>query len=84
MQDINHQSRNARGSSPPFQESKGGIDDRASGPHWLKEQTDGSRQVRECTAESADKEAVSLLPKEETTVRKNDAAESSEPRNIVR
>ena len=36
MKDIDQQSRNPRGSSPPFQHSEEWIDDGANGSHWVK------------------------------------------------
>jgi len=44
MQDINHESKSTRGSSPPFQESENWIDDGANGSHWVKMASSGSQQ----------------------------------------
>jgi hypothetical protein len=45
MQDINHQSRNPRGSSPPFQELERWIEDGANGSHWVKTLAVGSQAL---------------------------------------
>jgi len=36
MQDINQESKNTRGSSPPFQELERWIEDGANGSHWVR------------------------------------------------
>jgi hypothetical protein len=36
MHDINRQSNNPRGSSPPFPESERWIEDGANGSHWVR------------------------------------------------
>ncbi len=36
MYDMNQESRNTRGSSPPFQELERWIEDGANGSHWVR------------------------------------------------
>lgn len=44
MKDMNHQLKNPRGSSPPFQEFERWIENGANGSHWVKIASVGSQQ----------------------------------------
>lgn len=61
MQDINHESRKSRGSSPPFQESERWLDDGANGAHWVKRLPEGAQPIEDRSIDSVDREPTALL-----------------------
>ena len=61
MQDINNQSKNPRGSSPPFQESERWIDDGADGSHWVKAVSIGPQQQENQPVEPLGQKSGALM-----------------------
>lgn len=61
MNDKDYQSRNARGSSPPFQELERWIEDGADGSHWVRMLSAGSHEPEGRGWEPLDLESPALL-----------------------
>ncbi len=65
MQDINRESKRARGSSPPFQESERWIDDGATGVRWVKMASIGSQKGDDRLIEQYDQQSAGLTQSED-------------------
>lgn len=61
MKNIDRLSKNPRGSSPPFLESEGWVEDGAGGSHWVKMPTVILQQQGKSLNGSHDQEQSSLL-----------------------